>query len=69
MQDLDVVVQAGVGWVQLNDELKAAGTGLFFPVDPGPGATIGTVCNIMNATHCISSPPPLYFGKFASQVV
>lgn len=37
--DMDVVVEPGLGWVELNERLKAKG--LFFPVDPAPGATIG----------------------------
>ncbi|KAL5399408.1 hypothetical protein PMIN03_001101 [Paraphaeosphaeria minitans] len=37
--DLDVRVQPGVGWVELNEYL--ASKGLFFPVDPAPGAKIG----------------------------
>jgi D-lactate dehydrogenase (cytochrome) len=37
--DLDVVVQPGVGWEHLNEEL--AKSGLYFPPDPGPGAQIG----------------------------
>jgi hypothetical protein len=37
--DLDVVLQPGVGWVELNRELEAKG--LFFPVDPAPGAKVG----------------------------
>lgn len=37
--DLDVVVQPGLGWVELNEQLKSKG--LFFPVDPAPGASIG----------------------------
>lgn len=37
--DLDVVVQPGLGWVELNDQLKDRG--IFFPVDPAPGASIG----------------------------
>ncbi|CCG84061.1 protein of unknown function [Taphrina deformans PYCC 5710] len=39
--DLAVTLQPGVGWQALNAELDARDTGLFFPVDPGPGATIG----------------------------
>jgi len=50
-EDLDVVVQPGIGWEQLNEEL--APHGLFFPPDPGPGACIGgmigTGCSGTNA--------------------
>ncbi|KAJ4290758.1 D-lactate ferricytochrome c oxidoreductase [Collariella sp. IMI 366227] len=49
--DLDVVVQPGVGWENLNDQL--AEDNLFFPPDPGPGAQIGgmigTGCSGTNA--------------------
>ncbi|KAH7171688.1 hypothetical protein DER46DRAFT_622571 [Fusarium sp. MPI-SDFR-AT-0072] len=49
--DLDCVVQPGIGWMDLNDELAAHG--LFFPPDPGPGAMIGgmvgTGCSGTNA--------------------
>lgn len=49
--DLDVVVQPGVGWEELNEQL--AEHGLFFPPDPGPGARIGgmigTGCSGTNA--------------------
>jgi len=37
--DMDVVVQPGLGWVDLNERLEEKG--LFFPVDPAPGARIG----------------------------
>lgn len=37
--DLDVTVQPGVGYVDLNAQL--ASQGLYFPPDPGPGAQIG----------------------------
>jgi D-lactate dehydrogenase (cytochrome) len=37
--DVDVVVQPGLGWVELNERIKEKG--LFFPVDPAPGACIG----------------------------
>lgn len=37
--DLDIVVQPGLGWVELNEQLKD--NGIFFPVDPAPGASIG----------------------------
>ncbi|KAL2017384.1 hypothetical protein VTK56DRAFT_2227 [Thermocarpiscus australiensis] len=49
--DLDVVVQPGVGWEDLNEQL--AEHNLFFPPDPGPGAQIGgmigTGCSGTNA--------------------
>lgn len=37
--DLDVRVEAGLGYVELNEILK--GKGIWFPLDPGPGASIG----------------------------
>ncbi|EAQ93690.1 hypothetical protein CHGG_01925 [Chaetomium globosum CBS 148.51] len=50
-EDLDVVVQPGVGWEALNEQL--AEHNLFFPPDPGPGAQIGgmigTGCSGTNA--------------------
>ncbi|KAL2139184.1 hypothetical protein VTI28DRAFT_5682 [Corynascus sepedonium] len=50
-EDLDVVVQPGVGWENLNEQL--AEHNLFFPPDPGPGAQIGgmigTGCSGTNA--------------------
>ncbi|XP_062188713.1 D-lactate dehydrogenase [cytochrome], mitochondrial-like isoform X2 [Phragmites australis] len=49
VEDMDVVVEAGVGWIELNEYLKPYG--LFFPLDPGPGATIGGMC----ATRCSGS--------------
>ncbi len=38
-RDMDVTVQPGVGWMELNAEL--ASKGLFFPPDPAPQAKIG----------------------------
>ncbi|KAL7963179.1 hypothetical protein V8C34DRAFT_267388 [Trichoderma compactum] len=53
--DMDVVVQPSVGWRDLNNELEKQGTGLFFPVDPGPtakiGGMIGTNCSGTNAVR------------------
>lgn len=40
--DLDATVEPGVTWSDLNAAI--AHTGLFFPVDPGPGASIGGMC-------------------------
>lgn len=36
-EDMDVVVQPSVPWMSLNDQIK--GSGLFFPVDPGPSVS------------------------------
>ena len=52
--DLDVVVQPGLGWVELNERLKDKG--LFFPVDPAPGAKIGGMVS------CISSVVSIRWG-------
>ncbi|CAI5961911.1 unnamed protein product [Closterium sp. NIES-65] len=47
--DMDAVVQPGITWGDLNARL--APLGLFFPLDPGPGATLGG----MAATRCSGS--------------
>ncbi|ROW10511.1 hypothetical protein VMCG_02135 [Cytospora schulzeri] len=51
--DMDVVVQPSIGWQDLNEQLLKNGSGLFFPVDPGPsakiGGMIGTNCSGTNA--------------------
>ena len=44
--DMDVVVQPGVNWVDLNTQI--ASSGLFAPMDPSPTATIGG----MVSTNC-----------------
>ncbi|XP_062165965.1 D-lactate dehydrogenase [cytochrome], mitochondrial isoform X2 [Alnus glutinosa] len=49
IDDMDVVVEPGIGWMELNEYLEPHG--LFFPLDPGPGATIGGMC----ATRCSGS--------------
>ncbi|RHZ60128.1 uncharacterized protein CDV56_108443 [Aspergillus thermomutatus] len=46
--DMDVVVQPSVQWVDLNEHLKKMGTGFFFPIDPAPSAKIGG----MISTNC-----------------
>ena len=53
--DMTVVVQPGLSWQSLNEILDQQKTGLFFPVDPGPGATVGgcvgTSCSGPNAAR------------------
>ncbi|KAL5545642.1 hypothetical protein UlMin_005329 [Ulmus minor] len=49
VEDMDVTVEPGIGWMELNEYLEPYG--LFFPLDPGPGATIGGMC----ATRCSGS--------------
>ncbi|KAH7415176.1 hypothetical protein KP509_14G031400 [Ceratopteris richardii] len=49
VEDMDVVVEPGIGWQELNEFLRPYG--LFFPLDPGPGASIGGMC----ATRCSGS--------------
>jgi D-lactate dehydrogenase (cytochrome) len=52
-EDMDVIVEPGLTYNELNDLLKPHG--LFFPVDPGPGASIGgmigTSCSGTNAVR------------------
>ncbi|EST06367.1 FAD-linked oxidase, C-terminal [Kalmanozyma brasiliensis GHG001] len=54
-EDGDVVVQAGIGWENVNHYCDKNGGQLFFPLDPGPGATIGgmigTGCSGTNAVR------------------
>ncbi|CDO69026.1 hypothetical protein BN946_scf184834.g33 [Trametes cinnabarina] len=53
--DSDLVCQAGARWEDINSALKEKGIPLFFPLDPGPGATIGgmigTGCSGTNAVR------------------
>ncbi|CAO1623810.1 unnamed protein product [Parajaminaea phylloscopi] len=39
-----VRVQPGLGWQDLNEELKSRGSRYFWPVDPGPGSCFGGMC-------------------------
>lgn len=41
--DLDCKVQPGLGYLELNDQLRHLG--VWFPLDPGPGASIGGMCS------------------------
>lgn len=53
VEDSDMVVQSGVPWEEINSHLASLSHPLFFPLDPGPGATIGgmigTGCSGTNA--------------------
>ena len=48
--------QAGLGYIALNDILQKQGTKLWFPLDPGPGASIGGMC----ACRCSGSTAVRY---------
>jgi D-lactate dehydrogenase (cytochrome) len=54
VEDMDVVVQPGVGWMDLNEQIKH--TGLFFPVDPAPGARIGGMVCLFSPCLPLSLP-------------
>ncbi|KXN85495.1 D-lactate dehydrogenase [cytochrome], mitochondrial [Leucoagaricus sp. SymC.cos] len=55
VNDSDLVCQPGTRWEDVNQTLKTKGIPLFFPLDPGPGATIGgmigTGCSGTNAVR------------------
>jgi D-lactate dehydrogenase (cytochrome) len=53
-EDMDATVQAGLGYLDLNEQL--AGEGICFPLDPGPGASIGGMC----ACRCSGSTAVKY---------
>ncbi|KAL4792207.1 hypothetical protein BDV19DRAFT_392380 [Aspergillus venezuelensis] len=61
-EDMDVVVQPGVNWVDLNREI--AHEGLFLPLDPSPTATIGG----MVSTNC-SGTNAFRYGTMKDWVV
>ncbi|RMJ18234.1 hypothetical protein CDV36_002056 [Fusarium kuroshium] len=61
-EDMDVVVQAGVNWTNLNDEIKHSG--LFLPLDPSPTALVGG----MIATNC-SGTNAMRYGTMKDYVV
>ncbi|KAG5179705.1 putative d-lactate dehydrogenase [Tribonema minus] len=60
--DHDVTVQAGLGYIELNDWLRDHG--LWFPLDPGPGASVGG----MSACRCSGSTAVRY-GTMRENVV
>lgn len=61
-EDLDVVVQAGVNWTNLNEEIKSSG--LFLPLDPSPTALVGG----MIATNC-SGTNAMRYGTMKDYVI
>ncbi|SMY22831.1 unnamed protein product [Zymoseptoria tritici ST99CH_1A5] len=60
--DMDVVVQPGVNWVNLNNEIKDSG--LFLPLDPSPTAMIGG----MVSTNC-SGTNAMRYGNMKDWVI
>jgi D-lactate dehydrogenase (cytochrome) len=60
--DMDIVVQPGVNWVSMNEEIKPSG--LFLPIDPSPTAHIGG----MVATNC-SGTNAMRYGSMKDWVV
>lgn len=53
-EDLDATVGAGLGYLDLNEQLEPHK--IFFPLDPGPGASIGGMC----ACRCSGSTAVKY---------
>ena len=60
--DLDIVVQAGVNWTDMNSQIKDSG--LFLPLDPSPTAQIGG----MIATNC-SGTNAMRYGTMKDYVL
>ncbi|KAJ5755881.1 Vanillyl-alcohol oxidase C-terminal subdomain 2 [Penicillium manginii] len=61
-EDMDIVVQPSVSWMDMNDKIKESG--LFFPIDPGPPAKIGG----MIATNC-SGTNAVRYGTMKDWVI
>lgn len=61
-EDMDVVVQPGVNWMDLNQEIAHAG--LFVPLDPSPTAMIGG----MVSTNC-SGTNAMRYGTMKDYVL
>ncbi|KAJ5733933.1 hypothetical protein N7493_002719 [Penicillium malachiteum] len=61
-EDMNVTVQAGVRWTDLNEEIQS--TGLFLPMDPSPTAYVGG----MVATNC-SGTNAMRYGTMKDWVV
>ena len=61
-EDMDVVVQPGVGWMELNTYCEPYG--MFLGVDPAPGAAIGGMCGT-----CCSGTNAVRYGTMKHQVI
>jgi len=61
-EDSDIRVQAGIGYIDLNEMLSPHS--LWFPLDPGPGASIGGMC----ANRC-SGSTALKYGSMRENVL
>lgn len=62
VDDMDCVVQPGVGWMELNEH--CAPHGMFLGVDPAPGACIGGMCGT-----CCSGTNAVRYGTMKDQVL
>lgn len=62
VEDMDCVVQPGVGWMELNDHCRPYS--MFLGVDPGPGACIGGMCGT-----CCSGTNAVRYGTMKDQVL
>ncbi|GAB0495010.1 hypothetical protein MMPV_006307 [Pyropia vietnamensis] len=62
VDDMDCVVQPGVGWMELNDHVRP--NNMFLGVDPAPGAAIGGMCGT-----CCSGTNAVRYGTMKDQVL
>lgn len=61
-EDMDIVVQPGVNWTKLNEEIKHSG--IFLPLDPSPTAHIGG----MISTNC-SGTNAMRYGTMKDHIL
>jgi D-lactate dehydrogenase (cytochrome) len=53
LEDMDVIVEPGIGWIELNEYLKPHG--LFFPLDPG---NTSLLCGLALSSHLLTANIP-----------